>query len=150
MDLNARAVYKAIQSKGVTRLYHANTVRTSCTFLREGALLARGVVEERGLDQTPQKSDQLDVKYGLWSDIFLDVLDIHARASQRIVYGPVSFVLKPELLLEPWIGPVWLTRRNPQYWQESEPRRTRWFTSIDDFEQNYKYGDFATSLVVRH
>ena len=39
-------VYDVLQTKGVNILYHANTVTTSCTFLRIGGLASRGYVEE--------------------------------------------------------------------------------------------------------
>lgn len=60
MELNASELLTVLKSKGVTELYHANTVQTSCTFLRCGHVMGRGVVEERGLPQTSQQTDDLD------------------------------------------------------------------------------------------
>ncbi len=80
---------KILRSKGVRSLHHVNTVRTACTFLRHARLLARGVVEDKGLLQTPQQTDEIDKKFGVWWDIFLDGVDIHNRVSGLCYYGPV-------------------------------------------------------------
>lgn len=58
-------------SKQINYLYHSNTVETSITFLRHGGLLSRGAVEKNGLNQTPQRSDEIDKQLGIYNDIFL-------------------------------------------------------------------------------
>ena len=50
---------------------------------------SRGYVEDRRLPQTPQYSDDADKQLGIWSDVFTDGVDIHARGSIRN-YGPVQ------------------------------------------------------------
>lgn len=93
MELEAKKVAEILKLRGVTSLYHANTVQTACTFLRNGRLMARGVVEERGLIQTPQASDESDRKFGIWYDIFVDAFDIHETLLRRNAYSPALFVL---------------------------------------------------------
>lgn len=61
---------QALLEKGVEEIYHANSVLTSCEFLRHGALLSRGSIEALKLRQTPQKSDLIDKRYHIWNDIF--------------------------------------------------------------------------------
>lgn len=60
-----------LKAKGVENLFHANTVCTAITFLKYGGLLSRGAVENMGLIQTSQISDNDDKKYGVFYDIFL-------------------------------------------------------------------------------
>jgi len=60
MELPANRVYQILQDKGIRYLYHANSVLTSCQFLRAGALLSRGTIERRELYQTDQSSDDID------------------------------------------------------------------------------------------
>jgi hypothetical protein len=42
MDLPAKTVWDALSATGVEKLYHANSVVTSCQFIKQKALLARG------------------------------------------------------------------------------------------------------------
>jgi hypothetical protein len=64
-----RAVGAATASRG---LYHANSVITSCQFLKHKALLSRGSVDRLELAQTDQYSDGDDKRYSLWFDVFTD------------------------------------------------------------------------------
>jgi|SRR5882672_2565334 len=150
MELNAAEVLKVIKRKGVGALHHANTVQTACAFLAKGRLMARGVVEEKGLPQTPQQSDVLDKKYGLWNDIFLDGIDIHERARGRCFYGPVLFVFDLEVFAQDWLASLWITRTNPQNWTDTQAVADRYFGSIQELQLGYRKGSFDFSLVLRH
>ncbi len=112
MELEATDVLRVLERKGVTALHHANTVQTSCTFLQQGKLMGRGIVAEGGFPQTPQQTDEIDKRYAIWNDIFLDGIDIHERARQRCFYGPVLFVLDLSLLAQDFLSSVWVTKRN--------------------------------------
>lgn len=70
MELNANEILEVLNEKGIETLHHANTVRTACTFLHQAHLMSRGIVDERGLAQTPQLTDEVDMKYALWYDVF--------------------------------------------------------------------------------
>lgn len=48
MEFSSRKILEILRKKGVTNLYHSNTVRTSCSFLSQGKLLARGSIEKLG------------------------------------------------------------------------------------------------------
>jgi hypothetical protein len=146
VELETKRVAEILKRKGVTALYHANTVQTACTFLRNGRLMARGVVEERGFVQTPQASDESDRKHGIWYDIFVDTFDIHETLLRINVYGPVLFVLDIESLLK--IPPsVWVTKSNPAHWGKGSDR---YFVSIDEFQDGYRKSDTRRQFMLRH
>ena len=147
------SVKKGLQElldKGVEELYHANSVLTSCEFLRHGALLSRGTVEALKLRQTPQKSDVIDKRYHIWNDVFLDSVDIHARASTANHYGPVMFVLSTEKLIsELSSGEFAVTKLNPTKWG-SQPQKNRWMQSFEEFTAEFEVNSFDQMVVLRH
>lgn len=53
--LPSKEVYRILREKGLQYLYHANTVATSLTFIKQNALLSRHYVEANNLVQTWQK-----------------------------------------------------------------------------------------------
>lgn len=67
-------VMTVLNDHNVTHLYHANTVRTACSYLVHKGLFSRQKMEARGYSQTAQSSDRIDVKYGIYNDIFLIVV----------------------------------------------------------------------------
>ncbi|MGQ3122428.1 hypothetical protein [Variovorax sp.] len=150
MELNSREVLEVLKSKGIDTLHHANTVQTSCLFLQHGRILSRGTVEERGLEQTAQKSDDLDKRFGIWNDLFLDSVDIHERAKSRNFYGPVLFRFKLDLLSEDWLPSIWVTKKNPTEWQTGEPATDRYYSSVEEFKSGYKKGDFGSMFMLRN
>lgn len=149
MDLLSYHVHKALVEAGVRRIHHANTVLTACQFLKAKSLLSRGTVAGRGLKQTPQYTDRLDKQYSIWFDVFVDSVDIHARANAENLYGPVLFVLDVALLKEVYTGRVWVTKLNPTKWART-PSQKRWFQSREDLNENFVYGTFDHMIVFRH
>lgn len=150
MEHKASAVLTVLQEKGVEFLFHANTLSTSRTFMRSGAVLSRGTVEQRGLKQSPQYSDDIDKQYGIWFDVFLDTVDIHARANRDNQYGPILFVLNLDILLTQSAPPIWVTKKNPTSWVDGEPAADRWFQSIDELRASLDKFAFGQILVLRH
>ncbi|OLD78075.1 hypothetical protein AUF62_03260 [archaeon 13_1_20CM_52_20] len=143
-------VYGVLKQIGVTNLYHANSVTTSCTFLEQGGLVSRGFVEDRGLKQTAQFSDESDKNNGIWHRIFLDHVDIHDRAGGKNHYGPVLFQLDLDILLR--LAPrteILVTRKNPVHWDRSDPDSERWFRSKDVLARRIHFGDFDKMLVIK-
>ena len=98
MEIPSKRVFEILKDKGVEHIHHANSVITTCQFLRNGALISRGSIDRYGMFQTAQKSDQLDKNYGIWFDIFTDSVDIHDRAKRANVYGPVLLELDLALI----------------------------------------------------
>lgn len=149
MYLSSKKAYKIFQDKGIDSLYHANSVMTSCQFLRHSALLSRGSVIRREIYQTPQKSDSIDKKYGIWFDVFSDSVDIHKQASTINFYGPVLFVLDIAHLIGIDGGKIWVTKLNPAKWDNTSYDE-RWFTSLDDLEENFSKNTFDQMIVFRN
>lgn len=149
MQNNIKTIFEILLAKGVERLYHANSVITSCQFLRHGSLMSRGVVERKGLPQTKQASDKIDKNHNIWFDVFADSVDIHERASQANVYGPVLFVLDFKRVLETFVGNLRITKLNPTKWNGKNFSEC-WFTSINDLDKNFIKGRFDQMFVFRN
>lgn len=149
MELNAKEVLEVLKKKGIEHFHHANTVQTSCVFLQHGRLLSRGTVDEKGIKQTPQKSDDFDKKYGIWYDVFLDTVDIHARAKSRNFYGPVLFVFGLGILEEDWLASIWITKKNPTDWKDADTPADRYFQSVEEFAKGYSKGNFGSMFMLR-
>lgn len=148
--MKGSAVYAVLTAKGVDVLHHANTVITSCSFFQVGGLASRAHLQAKSLPQTYQYTDADDQKYGIWNDIFLDGTDIHARGSIRNNYGPVLFMLPPDMLLAlPPGTDVMVTKKNPAKWISGEPNTDRYFASISELQIAYRYGDFGQHIVLR-
>ena len=149
--MNNNEILKALQLKHVVAFHHANSVKTSCTFLEHGALLSRAHVEKNGLSQTSQSSDSSDKAFGIWNDVFLDGVDIHSRARNNNHYGPVLFVLNFESVLRDKAleGTLRITRENPIYWSNGQNDSDRYYGSVAEFEVAYKFGDFAKMFTFR-
>jgi hypothetical protein len=146
-------VFEVLKKIGASRLHHANTVITSCTFLEQRGLLSRGFVEDHGLAQTPQYSDGDDKKYGIWNDVFVDTSDIHYRGGRvkgPNQYGPVLFELEPDVLLSlPKGSEVLVTKKNPVHWTNVQADDARWYLTVDELAQNMRVGNFDQMIVVR-
>lgn len=158
MLLNGKEVHDVLVRKGVTYLHHANTVRTSCSFLKLKGLASRGCVEMMSLDQTPQLTDQIDKRYGIWNDVFTDGVDVHRRGGRKKGanhYGPVLFKLPLSVLRAlPPGSSVMVTRKNPYNWHDGEPDSARYFENIaqlgaDPTDGGYRHGDFGHHIVIR-
>jgi len=142
-------VFDALMDEGIDELHHANSVATACQFLRSRSLMSRGTVERLGITQTPQSSDDLDKRYGIWFDVFADSVDIHNRARRANAYGPVMFVFDTELINRSYTGRIWVTKLNPTKWS-GKSEKQRWFQDKEDLEGNLTKGTFDQMLVFRH
>lgn len=140
-------IKEVLLKRGVQKLYHANTVATSITFLSNGGLLSRGAVEERQLFQTFQNSDSTDKEYGIWNDIFFDSVDIHERAKNVNQYGPVTFVYSIDLLDDLQGKTVKITKDNPVYW-DGTSEDDRYFTNLAELLFQYQKGSFGQHLTI--
>lgn len=141
-------LFEILRRKGVIRLYHANTVTTSCTFLENGALLSRKYVEDNHLAQTEQYSDAHDKGLGIWNDVFMDGVDIHQRSLGANNYGPVLFVLDTECLLKDarFNNRIRLAKSNPVHWHVGQEHSEMYYTTPREVEADYNYGDFKSLL----
>lgn len=148
--MRGQDVYEALTAKGITQLHHANTVITSCTFLALRGLASRRYVASHGLPQTAQSSDDLDQKFGIWDDVFVDTVDIHHRARQVNWYGPVLFVLDVNALNDlPRGSEVLITKKNPTKWIDGEAQDARYFTSVTELNASLQKGTFDQMVTIR-
>jgi hypothetical protein len=146
-------VFDVLKDIGATLLHHANSVTTSNTFLEQGGLASRGFVEDHGLKQTPQSSDEIDKKYGIWDRIFVDHVDIHDRGGRRKgpnQYGPVLFRFDLDILHGlPAATEVLVTKTNPVHWYDNQADSDRWFETAEELAKSIRFGDFDKMLVIK-
>ena len=141
MELPANQVFDVLQKKGITSLYHANTVQTACGFLSQGKLLSRGTQSELMLPMSDQLTDGIDVQHGLWYEVFVDTVDIHHQMNKRNNYGPVLFELDISLLNRKWMPFVWIMKSNPSRWTPQTTFKEKYFATVSDFDQAFSRGD---------
>ena len=151
--VQGKEIYDVLGRIGAARLHHANSVITSCTFLEQRGLLSRGYVDDHGLKQTPQGSDQKDKEYGIWHRVFLDHVDIHDRGGRKKganLYGPAPFVLDLGVLLSLPVGTdIKVTKSNPVHWHNGQSESDRWFQAPEELAQAIRFGDFDKMLVIQ-
>jgi hypothetical protein len=149
MDLPSSTVYEVLTDRGIDTIFHANTVVTSCHFLRSGALLSRGSAERLNLTQTAQSSDEIDKRHSIWFDVFVDSVDIHRRVKNANHYGPALFALDSMLIKAAYTGRIWVTKLNPTKWA-GKTQKERWFQSGEDLKRHFTQGTFDHMVVFRH
>ncbi len=147
--ISSNKLFEILENEEVEYIYHANSVITSCQFLRTGKLLSRGTASKNGYDQSSQISDSIDKKRSVWFDIFTDSVDIHHRGSRVNVYGPVLFKLDVSMLKDIYTGSVSVTKLNPTKWK-GKKNDQRWFQSADELKEGFIYGEFDQMIVFRH
>lgn len=151
MELNPIEVCNHLTSIGITHLYHANTVKTACTFINTGGLLSRGAVEHFGLIQTPQTSDEIDKRYNVWNDIFLDSVDLHGgRFPRQNLYGPVLFKIKLDVFKHPTLPQLWITKDNPTRWYDGQDDGERYINGIEELKRVYSKGSYREMITLRN
>lgn len=147
-------IYDYLRNKGITHLYHANSVATATSFINAGGLMSRGCVESYMYYQTSQVSDREDKKYDVFNDIFLDVIDLHEweygkKFSEQYLrtgmldynckfranlYGPVMFKVNIDKMRGYDLPQICITKVNPLFWGKHIGENT-----IVDFKNNHAY-----------
>lgn len=148
-EINPKELHSFLKSKGISCFYHANTVTTSCSFIKMGGLLSRGHMEKLDAPQTSQSSDNIDIKFGVWNDIFIDIMDLHGYFPRQNYYGPVCFALDINLLLDDHLPAIHITTNNPTNWKENESKKYLYSISeyIDNFETNYDNNRLQQNMI---
>lgn len=134
MKLNNQELYNFFVEKEILALYHSNTVGTTITYLQNGGLLSRGAVEDKGLFQTYQKSDEKDKIVDVWYDVFLDTADLHTAFNQENFYGPILFELDRELIKDENFE-IWITKNNPWFWNVNTSMEERYFQNVEELKK---------------
>lgn len=146
--LSPFGLYEVLQSKGVQYLHHANTITTSLTFIEQRALLSRYYIESNELVQTSQKSDQEDKDFDVWDHVFFDGADLHVRYRRANVYGPVLFRVKLSLLKSHIVKHIFVTKTNPMYWRRSMQLSERYYSRLEDVDNEYLTGKVLDSYIM--
>ena len=136
MKLDNKELYDFFIEKNILVLYHANTVSTSLTYFQQNGLLSRGAVENLGLAQTYQTSDEADKILNVWNDVFLDSTDLHALFSRQNYYGPILFEFDIRLIQNENFE-IWITKNNPIYWETNSTDDERYFVSVEELRNNW-------------
>lgn len=147
VDFEPEYIVDLLNRRGVTDVFHANTVTTACSLLRLGALCSRAEVEAAREPQTIQESDDIDREFHIWDAAFFDASDIHRAVGSHNNYGPILFRLSPGIFLSSAGGSVRVTRLNPVNWgglTEGE----RWFQTKESLEAEYNPADIGQMLVL--
>ncbi|PSU69824.1 hypothetical protein C9J22_13175 [Photobacterium phosphoreum] len=146
MRLNNRDFLELLIEKGVTHLHHANTVATSITFIENNGLLSRGDVADNGLFQTEQASDEDDIRFDVWGDVFVDTVDLHGLFPRQNLYGPVLFKFNLEFLLNDDLH-IWVTKNNPMFWTDNLTEEDKYFQSVDELKKRWYQFDTQRKMV---
>lgn len=145
MKLDNDELYSLLKEKDVKNFFHANTLTTSFSFLENKGLMSRGLVETKGLSQTPQSSDEIDKKFNVWNDVFLDVVDLHGHFPRQNLYGPILFKFNIEFLKEDSLE-IWVTKNNPIYWDENETMENKYFQSVCELKEKWDEYDIQRKM----
>ena len=146
MRLNNKDFLELLIEKGVTHLHHANTVATSITFIENNGLLSRGDVADNGLFQTEQASDEDDIRFDVWGDVFVDTVDLHGLFPRQNLYGPVLFKFNLEFLLNDDLH-IWVTKNNPMFWTDNLAEEDKYFQSVDELKKRWYQFDTQRKMV---
>jgi len=136
MNLDKKKLHTFFINRGITHLYHANTVGTALTYIGQNGLLSRGAVEQLELYQTHQRSDYKDRQLNIWHDVFLDTQDLHSYFGRENRYGPVLFRFSVDFLLR-MKSEVRITKDNPIRWRTNTPSVEKYFRSVAQIEREW-------------
>lgn len=136
MRLDNNELYEFLLEKEILVLYHANTVSTSVTYFQQNGLLSRGAVENLGLYQTSQTSDEADKLLNVWNDVFLDSTDLHTFFSRQNHYGPILFEFDVSLIQNEDYE-IWITKNNPIYWNVDYTDVQKYFQSVQELRETW-------------
>lgn len=154
IEISPTELYDFLESKNLKYFFHANTVRTSCTLIRQKGLLSRGEIAKRNLPMTPQSSDEIDKIFDVWNDIFFDIVDLHGYFPRQNLYGPVCFKLSNKFLLDDNLPNICITKNNPIYWDINMTEEEKYYSSVDeyisDFEKNMRNLSIQTKMFTIH
>lgn len=134
----------------VEGLFHANTVLTSISFLKNRGLCSRQYISQLPDSyQTGQYSDAGDQQFGIYNDIFFDSVDIHRRAHRCNQYGPVTFIYSLDLLSSPALeNQVRITKDNPIRWKSGINLENRYFVNLIDLQNGFCKGHFSQHITL--
>jgi hypothetical protein len=150
MQIVSKRVYDILKGKGVSSIYHASSVMTACSVLRNRCLLSPASADKLGLFQSTQTSAKLGRNFGIWDDVFTEMTDLHQLTGAPNRRGPVLFKLDIEIIRCTVNGMAWVTKSNPSGWAVSTPHERRWFTSANDLDHYFDLDNAEYMTLFRH
>lgn len=140
-------IKEILLEKGVKYLYHANTVETSLSFLKNGGLLSRGFCEDMGFPQTSQDTDETDKYYNIYNDIFFDSKEIQFITGISY-YGPVLFVYNIDVLDSVKEGNIRITKLNPIRWKKTDSDSKHYFNELNELRSDFAPEQFGQHITL--
>lgn len=134
---------------GINKIYHANAVVSSLTFIENNGLMPKGLIYDQRLMRADQETDDNDKQFDLYYDIFFDTTDVHYETNDVNDYGPVLFVFNVDVLAKLDNCDVKVTRINPIFWNEDMSDDEK-YLSCDEFDDNLKIGDFNNQITIKN
>lgn len=145
--MDQEQIVEILKRNDVSRIYHADTVITSLSFLKAGGICSRQYLDTSRLPKTSQYTDCNDQKLDVYNDLFFDSVDIHGRIRKPNYYGPVLFVFDLQMLLqESFANRILITKSNPCYWKPYLKCNDWYFTSLDELGKGFQKGDFKQMI----
>lgn len=134
--INPDDFFGELAARNITNLYHANSVETSISYFRVMSLLSRQQCETQSLHQSAQWSDDLDKKFGIFDDVFLNISDFHFLFNRANHYGPIAFrinvaKLRDHIRAHPQVG-ISVTKLLPHKWTDKMDEDEKWLTRVED------------------
>ncbi len=150
MEILPKRIHEILKEKGVSTLYHANSVMASCSMLRNRCLMSPGSADKLGLYHSAQTSAQLGRNFGIWDDVFTAPADIHGLTGTPNRRGPVLFELDIDIIRQTSTGRAWMTKSDPAVWEINTPHERRWFASANDLDHYFSRDNAEYMAVFRH
>jgi hypothetical protein len=119
---------------------------TSCA---EFLLLSRQRCRANNIPMSYQYTDQTDIRYGIFDDLFFNFRDLHRQFRRPNLYGPVTFKIPTTALFQAvaqgGFGVSVTTAYLPHQWKDHDTVPDRWVTvESDALDANH------LDLVIRH
>lgn len=134
--IDRNVFFNELEERGISTLFHANSVETSLSFFRVGSLLSRAECQRQSLHQSSQWTDASDQTHGIFDDIFLNFNDFHRLFGRVNQYGPILFEvnvadLKSHLANTSGAS-IHLTKSQPHKWVQTTRDEEKWRQDLTD------------------
>lgn len=149
MSISVKEIKQVLRDKGVTSLYHADTVATSLLYLESGGLLPGDAWEVSGVMPPSRRRDAETRPLGRFHDVFFASCDEHDRVHRYNLYGPVLYVYSLEVLDQLAGQEVLITREHPLRWA-GERGEELYFRSVQEMQEQFCAGDICQYVAVRN
>ncbi len=137
ISLSPKELYQFLKSKGIDRLYYANTVKNSCSMLTCGELMSNHQLNYRNFPMTDPINPSLEKEFCMWNKISFYTCDLHGYFSRQNRIGPVCFAIDIDFLLELHEKDLYISKRNPMYRKKGMRRKQICYSSVNEFAETF-------------